>query len=298
MKLILALIVTHNRLFELKNCIKAVNSQSKNFDKLLVINSGSTDGTKKYLNNNKIFAIHTKNLGSAGGWYRGIDYALKNNFKYIWMMDDDGFPDFNSLEILVNNFTSKNSSLSSLVIDSNNKKKLAIPLPILNNKNNPVIFNFKRKIKYKAELIEYGNFYNFANFFNGTLISVNSIKKVGNINKDFFIYGDEVDFFHRLRKVGKVSTCLNAFHYHPSINKSWTRIKIYYYIKNSIHLNFKYYDHPLIRSLLNISVIFYRILRYNNFLFFIKTFKYKNLKNILIAIYKGFNSELGEDYFE
>ncbi len=298
MKLILALIVTHNRLFELKNCIKAIKSQSKTFDKLLVINSGSTDGTKKYLNDNNIFAIHTKNLGSAGGWYRGIDYALNNNFKYIWMMDDDGFPDFNSLEILINNFTSKHSSLSSLVIDTDNKKKLAIPLPILNNKNNPVILNLKRKIKYKEELTEYGNFYDFANFFNGTLISVNSIKKVGNINKDFFIYGDEVDFFHRLRKVGKVSTCLNSLHYHPSINKSWTRIKIYYYIKNSIYLNFKYYDHPYIRSLLNISVIFYRILRYNDFLFFIKTFKYKNLKNILIAIYKGFNSELGDDYFK
>ena len=33
--------------------------------------------------------------------------------------------------------------------------------------------------------------------FNGTLIAVNSINKIGNVNKDYFIYGEEVDYFHR-----------------------------------------------------------------------------------------------------
>ena len=54
---------------------------------------------------------------------------------------------------------------------------------------------------------------NFTNFFNGTLIAVNSINKIGNVNKDYFIYGEEVDYFHRLRKVGKVSTYINSTHF-------------------------------------------------------------------------------------
>lgn len=296
MKLILALIVTHNRLFELKNCIKAVNSQSKNFDKLLVINSGSTDGTKKYLNNNKIFAIHTKNLGSAGGWYRGIDYALKNDFKYIWMMDDDGYPDPQALENLISNYKEEFSCLSSLVIDKDNHKNLAIPLPILNKNELPIIFSFKRKLKKLSDLNQKHPYYNFANFFNGALINVSSIKKIGNINKEFFIYGEEVDFFHRLRSQGKVYTYIHSYHYHPSINKKWTRVKIYYYLKNSIYLNFKYYDFSILRSLLNILAIFYRIFKYNGPLFFIQTFSLNNLKNIISAIYKGFRSKIGIDY--
>lgn len=296
--MILALVVTHNRLEYLKKCIKCIKSQSLKPTKLLIIDNDSKDGTKDYLKQNNISNIHAENNGSAGGWNLGVKYAIENNYKFIWMMDDDGYPNDNSLQILFNNFTTKYSSLSSLVLDSNDNKKLAIPLPILNKNKNPVIFNFKRKIRYKSELIKYGNYYDFANFFNGTLISVKSINKIGNVNKDYFIYGEEVDYFHRLRKVGKVSTCLNSFHFHPSINKSWTRIKIYYYLKNSIHLNYKYYDYPFIRSLLNIFVIFYRIIRFNKFLFFLKTFKFNNLKNIFIAIFRGFNSKIGEDYFE
>ena len=296
--MILALIVTHNRLDCLKKCIKSINSQSLKPTKLLIIDNDSSDGTREYLLKNNIFNIHSKNNGSAGGWNLGIKYAVDNNYKFIWMMDDDGYPDFNSLELLYNNFTTTHSSLSSLVLDSKNYKKLAIPLPILNKNNNPVIFKLKRKIKNKSELIKYGKFYEFANFFNGTLIAVKSINKIGNVNKDYFIYGEEVDYFHRLRKVGKVSTYINSIHFHPSINKSWTRIKIYYYIKNSIHLNFKYYDYPFIRSLLNIFVILYRILRYNNLLFFFHTFKIKNMKDIFIAIFRGFNSKIGKDYIE
>ena len=98
--MILALIVTHNRLSDLKNCIKAVQSQTLKIDKLLIIDNGSTDGTKKYLKDNRIFSIHTENLGSAGGWNKGINYALINNYKYIWMMDDDGFPNIDSLNLL------------------------------------------------------------------------------------------------------------------------------------------------------------------------------------------------------
>ena len=296
--MILALIITHNRLNELKTCIQKIKSQSLLPDKILVIDNQSNDGTKEYLNNNKIDNIYSINNGSAGGWNLGINYCLKNNYDFIWMMDDDGYPDKFALENLYNNFSKNFSCLSSLILDINDNNKLAIPLPILNKKNNPVIFRFKRKIKYKNYFSDKIKYYSFANFFNGSLININSIKKIGNIDINYFIYGEEVDFFHRLRKVGKVLTCLNSIHYHPSINKRWTRIKMYYYIKNSIHLNFKYYDHPYIRSLLNIFVIFYRIFRYNGLMFFLKTFEYKNIKKLLSAIYKGFKSQIGNDYFQ
>lgn len=294
--MILALIITHNRLSELKNCIKAVQSQTLKFDKLLVINNGSTDGTKKYLDDNKIPSIHCSNLGSAGGWSKGINYALENNYKYIWMMDDDGFPNINSLELLQSNISNDHACLSSLILDKNNKNTLAIPLPILNKRLNPIIFKFKRKLKKTSDFSKLNKFYDYVNFFNGALISIKHIKKIGNINLNFFVYGEEVDYFHRLRKVGKVQTLTNSFHFHPNIAKPWSRIKIYYYLKNSIYLNYKYYDLPLLRSLMNILVIFYRILRYNGIIFFFQTFSYINIKEIIFAIYKGFSLQIGNDY--
>jgi len=294
--LILALIITHNRLSDLKICLEKVNSQSLSPDKILVIDNDSNDGTNEFLKKNNINNIYSKNNGSAGGWNIGINYALKNNFNYIWMMDDDGYPDEFALENLHKNFYEDYSCLASLILDSNDNSKLAIPLPFLNKKNNPVLFAFNRKIKSSKYFINNFKLYNFANFFNGSLISISSIKKIGNVNTNFFIYGEEVDFFHRLRKVGKVLTYSKAIHYHPNINKKWTRIKIYFYLKNSIYLNFKYYDYPIIRSILNIIAIFYRIIRYNGFLFFLRTFKYKNIKKIFNAVYKGFNSQIGNDF--
>ncbi|MAD57057.1 MAG: hypothetical protein CMK44_00610 [Porticoccus sp.] len=296
--MILALIVTHNRLSDLKNCIKAVQSQTLKIDKLLIIDNGSTDGTKKYLKDNRIFSIHTENLGSAGGWNKGINYALINNYKYIWMMDDDGFPNIDSLNLLKSNITKDHSCLSSLILDLNNTNTLAIPLPILNKKFNPIIFKFKRKIRKISDLPKTKEFYNYANFFNGALISIKHIKKIGNIDLNFFIYGEEVDFFYRLRNVGKVQTLIKSYHFHPSIEKPWSRIKIYYYLKNSIYLNYKYLDLAFLRSLLNILAIFYRILRLNGILFFFQTFKYGNVKKIISAIYKGFSLKIGNDYYK
>ena len=42
---------------------------------------------------NQRLHINQDNLGSSGGWRRAIKYAIDNGFDYVWMMDDDGFPD-------------------------------------------------------------------------------------------------------------------------------------------------------------------------------------------------------------
>ena len=293
--MILALIVTHNRLSDLKICIKCIKNQKLPPDQILIINNGSTDGTLNYLKISNLNYINSKNLGSAGGWNIGIQYAIDNNFKYIWMMDDDGYPHMNALYTLNKNFNSEFSCVSSLILDSKNQNKLAIPLPKLNKNNNPILFKINRKIRKINELNQINNFYNFANFFNGALIRISAIKKIGNININFFLYGEEVDYFHRLRKVGKVVTNINAYHFHPSINKKWTHIKIYYYLRNSIYLNYKYYDYPFLRSIFNILAIIFRVIKNNGLFFFIKLFKPKDLKKYIKAIKKGFNLEIGND---
>ena len=46
----------------------------------------------------------------------------------------------------------------------------------------------RRKIYYTdSKYIKNNKFYDFANFFNGTLIKVDAIKSIGQINKNFFL---------------------------------------------------------------------------------------------------------------
>tara|TARA_Y100000992_G_C21270567_1_gene496570 strand:- start:855 stop:1760 length:906 start_codon:yes stop_codon:yes gene_type:complete len=297
---ILVVIVTHNRLKELKRCIAYVNKQTLNKKELLVIDNNSTDDTQNFLKKNNIPSIYSdKNIGSAGGWNLGINYALENSYDFIWVMDDDGYPHQEALENLYSCFVKSDNiaCISSLVVDQNNTEKLAIPLPILKKNKLPIIFKTRRKIYFiNDKKLKENNFYEYANFFNGALIKIEYIRKVGNINTSFFLYGEEVDYFFRLREVGKVLTYNNAIHYHPSINKPWTLIKIYFYIKNSIYLNYKYFDYPFVRSILNIFVIFLRVLKNNGIVFFIKLFILQNFKILIKAIYRGFNKKIGNDY--
>lgn len=186
---IISIIVTHNRLKELKNCLQYIDKQIKKPDKILVVNNNSSDGTKDFLIFNNIDHINSiKNIGSAGGWNIGIEYALNNQFDLIWLMDDDGYPHHKSLSYLYDSILDKDIiCLSSLVVDSKNHKRLAIPLPVLNKKKLPVMLKKKRKIYFTDDLLIKNNkFYEFANFFNGTLIKVNAIKNIGQINKNFF----------------------------------------------------------------------------------------------------------------
>ena len=295
---ILAAVVTYNRLSLLKRCIFHLNNQSYKPSSIIVVDNHSTDGTYNYLKNNQILHIRSKtNTGSAGGWNFCLNYAIAHKFDFVWLMDDDGYPDKNSLFNLVKNFKDDISCLSSIVIDENSYLNLAIPLPILNKHNNPTVFSLKRKINKLDDInLQNSAIYNFATLFNGALLSVKKIKETGQINKSFFLYGEEVDYYFRLREKGKVLTLTSSLHYHPNIKKEWKLIKIYYYLKNSIYLNYKYMDKPLIRSIGNIIIIYYRIIRFNKIESIIDLHRFKNFKTIIIAIIRGFQGCIGNDF--
>lgn len=294
---ILAVIVTHNRRELLKRCIDHIKTQTRPPDQLLVINNASTDSTEQFLISNKINHVTQENLGSAGGWHAGIKYSLDKKFDACWLMDDDGFPDTNALEILEKNLNHKTSCVSSVVLKEDDKTKFVFPMPRLNSHGNPVLSLINRKTKFHSLLkpTEVG-VYPFAHLFNGALISTNHIKIIGNINVNYFMFGDEVDYFYRLRKVGEVKSILTAFHYHPDVEKRpYSKMKIYYLIKNSIILHKKYFDHHFLRNSLIIPLIIYRVIHRNGLLFFIN-FLFNKRMLFLKATYRGFCGVISKDY--
>lgn len=68
----------------------------------VVINDGSTDGTKQILEANQINAIHlVLNLGIGGAVQTGYKYALENEYDVAVQFDGDGQHDINSLPVLL-----------------------------------------------------------------------------------------------------------------------------------------------------------------------------------------------------
>lgn len=226
METIAAVIVTYNRKELLLANLKACFAQKRALDKVIIIDNHSSDGTKDYVferidqaNHDKIDYVYLEeNVGGSGGFSYGVKYAYKDNYDYIWLMDDDGRP-WNEetlyyLEkyLLDNNIRNVPIMINSLVqCDENN-------LTFGEIQDDAIIY-FKNEIKYE-ELKGH------CSLFNGTLISKELVVKIGAPRDDYFIKGDEKEYFARTVMHGIfTSTIVNSMYYHPSPIK-WDNSKV------------------------------------------------------------------------
>ncbi len=200
-KKVCAVVVTFNRLTLLKECIDSLKKQTYHDMDVVVVNNGSTDGTGDYLeSDNEIKKIHQDNLGGAGGFYSGMKYGYEHGYDAVWMMDDDGICDENELKNLVEYSDKYNLDVANaLVVSKEDNTKLYDGSEISKciNKDVEVIIGKTRA-------------------FNGTYISRAVMDRIGYVNKDLFIYGDDRDYIARVDKYGfRRGTVVNAIHYHP-----------------------------------------------------------------------------------
>ena len=292
----IAIVVTHNRINLLKRCLEGLKLQTVKLDKILVIDNGSSDGTKDYLDSLGIEYIRQSNQGSAGGWHTGLKYAIEKRFDTAWLMDDDGYPDKDAYGLLKSAFKKNYACLSSVVINENDNSKFVFPFPILNKNKMPKVGFNKTNINLvdELQLLSKDDLYPWAHLFNGALISINSVRFIGNVNRDYFLYGDETDFFFRLRKHGEVLSHTRALHFHPEASKRpFNKIKIFYFLRNSIINYKKYYDLKILRCSLGIIYLLFLVYKRNNLRTLISLLIGKDKKYFYSSLYKGFSSKLG-----
>ena len=296
---ILAAIVTYNRMALLERCVDHVLSQTRPPDRLLVINNSSPDGTVDMLERKGVDYVTQPNLGSAGGWARAIDEADRGGFDAVWLMDDDGYPDRRALEFLEAELEKAGGCVSSVVLREDQPTHFVFPFPILNSKGYPVTLGRKRKIPTLARLrqVADGGVYPFAHLFNGALLSMDLARQVGNVSTAYFMYGDEVDYFMRMRASGAVRSHLSALHYHPDVTRRpLTPEKFYYYVKNTLILNRLYFDKKTVRNLAAIAVALVRTAQRNSLGMAASYVVGRHAPILWKAIGRGFRGKLGQDF--
>ncbi len=260
---ILACVVTYNRLSLLKKCIAAIQNQTLKPNSILVVNNGSSDGTLEWLENQKdLISIHQENCGGAGGFHTAIEYGINHNYDWLWLMDDDGIPEKNALEELCKHVNQNVSALNSLVVTKENPNLLSFGLPVLNSRGFPKLRFSIKEVTQLKKLSKDGKTYPLGSFFNGTLIKREGVLQVGNINKNFFIWGDEFEFALRLNRYAPVLTVLSSLHYHPAPNLNPPLWKLYYGLRNSIYINRNFLNFSLLRNLKNCIVFFPKFFNY------------------------------------
>jgi rhamnopyranosyl-N-acetylglucosaminyl-diphospho-decaprenol beta-1,3/1,4-galactofuranosyltransferase len=296
---VLAAIVTHNRRDLLRRCLDHIECQSRKPNGVLVVNNASTDGTVDMLLAKGTPFVTQENLGSAGGWQRCIQYALDNGFDAVWLMDDDGFPDAHALAALEQALSPGVACASSVVVKEDAPSEFVFPFPVLNAKGLPVLFSKPRKLHRLVELesVSPKGTYPFAHFFNGALIDMTAVRLVGNVDSGFFMSGDEVDYFFRLRAAGRVCSVIEARHFHPDVTKRpYTPAKMYYYLKNTLVLNRRYFDWPWVRHGLAVAAVLLRTAKRNGWGEALSYVAGRGSSAFYAAIGRGLAGKVGKDF--
>jgi GT2 family glycosyltransferase len=210
----------------LSQCITALRSQTRKIDKILVINNGSTDNTEAWLlRQPDIDFITQKNVGGAGGFYTGVKTAFERECSWIWLMDDDGYPKQDALEMLLEGDDEELCLRNCAVINKDDKKSFVWKTANYTSIGDVTEMTIK----------------NVAHPFNGTLLHRKVIEKVGFPNANLFLWGDETEYYYRIIRKNNIPyyTKANSIHYHPasaySYKNDWafsSNWKMYYYVRN------------------------------------------------------------------
>lgn len=87
-----AVVVTYNRKELLRKCLQSLLQQTRLLDCIVVVDNASTDGTLDLLNQEfptlRLLPLET-NTGGAGGFRAGMEWAYRQGYEWVWVMDDD-----------------------------------------------------------------------------------------------------------------------------------------------------------------------------------------------------------------
>lgn len=234
MKRVIAVVVTYNRKKLLKECLHSLLNQSLPLDHIVVVDNHSTDGTKDYIQQEitgekVVYKYLENNIGGAGGFNVGIREAVKNKAEFIWVMDDDTIPKDNALEILMDSAKSLDYNfgfLASKVIWTN---------------DSPCLMNIPEVHKdwiYQSDYLKKGMIRLESASFVSLLIRNDVVMECGLPIKEFFIWGDDLEYTRRISEKYMNYYCEESIVVHKMqqnertdiFSDSCTRIKRYEYM--------------------------------------------------------------------
>ena len=295
-KKICAVIVTYNRLEKLKNTLSAYSNQSKRPDSLVVFDNNSNDGTAEFLkswkNENKNnfdidVILNGTNEGGAGGFNKALSIAITKNCDWIWISDDDAYPNEEAFEILKRRIDLVDESVG--VICSTVMQGGKIAQRHRRRFRNSIVTGVKeicvKNDEYRKDFFEL-NLYTFV----GTCIRKEVLKEVGLPNAGYFIWYDDTEHSMRVNQKYKI-VCdpkIVVVHDVPVSRreKTW---KGFYANRNRLYTYHKHL-HPIYFC---IYELYYKVQLVIFFLIDKRTYKikvsaYKEFKNNLMGISENY----------
>lgn len=111
-----AVVVTYNRSEKLRKVLDAIEKQETKPSSIVVVDNASTDDTAAVLAGYhgsipfEVLSLH-ENTGGAGGFYLGMRRGYQLQADFLWVMDDDAYPQPDALGNLLSGLTEAEAGL-------------------------------------------------------------------------------------------------------------------------------------------------------------------------------------------
>lgn len=201
-KKVTALIVTYNRADMLEKTINLIANQDIKVNNLIIIDNNSADLTEKTVNRIKTensmefpriaYTKLSENVGGAGGFNLGFKiFQEQFDDDYLWVMDDDAFPEKDALISLVDaSKTAPDASFFASSVVSQDGLPMNVSVvdskPTANGYSDWYMLAAEKLIKIQTAT------------FVSLLIPRESIEKAGYPIGQYFIWGDDTEYTQRL----------------------------------------------------------------------------------------------------
>lgn len=179
--------------------IESLLGQTRPLQEIIVVDNASTDGTAKILAEDypQVTVVRlAKNLGAAGAWAVGLEYAaLTRQHDWVWAFDDDSVPSPDALEMLVDavDYSNADNNLG-MIAGLPVHPDTGIPYPPLLWENGfvrPSLWQLNEQLWF-ADLI----------YASGSMVRREVVEMIGLPRADFFMDFFDFEYCLRARKHG------------------------------------------------------------------------------------------------
>ena len=195
-----ALFATINRAEAAVSCVRALAAQTRPPDLVVVADNGSTDGTVERLEalDGLPFelTIHrmSVNRGNAGGVEEAMAVADAAGAGAFWILDDDSWPRPGALAALLA-FGIRSDQICHPIQINPLSGLITWPVPVIDHSG-------RWRLVKKIDDLPPGNAWESRPSWTGALISREVVERVGPVNGDLFIRGEDDEYSFRIAQCG------------------------------------------------------------------------------------------------
>jgi rhamnopyranosyl-N-acetylglucosaminyl-diphospho-decaprenol beta-1,3/1,4-galactofuranosyltransferase len=213
---IVAIVVTFNRLELLQRLLSSLR-RTPGLAEVVVVDNASRDGTGDWLQaldepgGVPVHAVTLpENLGGAGGFHHGMRIGLERGADLLWLMDDDGVPAEDCLDLLLAH-RGEFDFWGPAVLAEQDPARLCFPIRLPGRAS--VVHGMD---EVEAAAVD-GVIADIVIPFNGVLVTRELAGRIGLPRAEFFIWGDDVEYLWRARREGaRVGTVVDSRFLHPA----------------------------------------------------------------------------------